>query len=348
MTFESPALVRLLVVLVPLALPVLLALIYTRLLNFKTGYVPLAVMAAVGVLPAFGVSAFLDAAGKTVSGEVLDKRELLVYHLDGSWTHKLVADIRYTSLSTNLATTEALSLLPARYDELHQGDFVPLRCANLPDVFRITRLEDQATMPQFLSWATDQPFLCLFVIGLMLLLAARFIVDFSLPMLSTLSAIVTVGAWWMSSVGIPLWQQSDLHMSSLNTVSAIVREIHPPYLGSGFQGWIATSLFTPYDLILLDLVPLGRSQTVLTVDMVDFGSASLRPGQTINVEYSPGNPRFSIVPDVTRGFFWKNALIGTFFASLALLPLARFAFVLFKQHREASAEAQAAVMSDRR
>jgi hypothetical protein len=331
MTFESPVLTWLVLVLVPIGLPILLALILTRGFHVKAGCLLLAGVAAVGVLSAYGMTAFIDSAGKTMSGEVLDKRELLVYHLDGSWSRKLLADIRYTSPDTNLPVTESLSILPARFDELHQGDFVALRYANLPNLFRINRLEDQDTLPQFLSWATDQPFLCLFVSGVILILAAKFILNYSLPLLLIMGGVVTVGAWWISGVAIPLWQQSALRMSSLNTVAAIVREIHPPYLGQGLQGWLATEAFTPYDLILLDMIPLGRTQSVLTVDMVDLGTAGVRPGQSVNVEYSPGNPRFAIVPDATRSYVWKNTLLGTFLASLALAAAGKGAFMLKDQ-----------------
>jgi len=340
MTFEGPGLAWFLLALLPVGVPAALVLIVWPFLRLKSGFVPLAILVGVGLLSAFSIGAYLDSTGSTVGGEVLDKREMLVYHLDGTWNRKMLADIRYRSPETELPVTESLNVLPARFDELHQGDFVELRFSDLPGLFRITRLQDQRTLSQFWSWATDQPFLCCFVIGLLLVLAARLIMHSSPPMLFFLSGIATVGAWWISGVAIPLWQQSAIRVASLNTVSANVREIHPPYLGSGLQGWIETKLFTPYDLILLDLVPLGRSQPVLSVDMVDLGTANLRPGQSVNVEYSPGSSRFAIIPDATRSYFWKNGLISTLLASLALSGFGRAAF-LAREKRPTPVGAQA-------
>ncbi len=331
MAFEGPVFAWFILALFPIALPVLLALILSRVLHIEAGCLPLLILIAVGIMSAFGIAAFLDSSGDKVTGEILGKKDFIVYHLDGSWNRKMVAEIGYRSSDTALPATASLQLPPARFDEIHQGDFVELRCSDPKSFFRITRLADQGTMSQVWYLATDQPFLSLFVLGLLLVMCARFRWNWSLPMLFFLTGFVTIGAWWMSGVAIPLWEQSSTVIGSLNNVSARVREIHPPYLGSGLQGWISNNLYSTDDLILLNLIPLGQSQQVLSVDAVDQGSANLRPGQSLNVRYSAADPRYALVPDATRRFLWKNGMINTFLAGLALFGVIRVAFLLQKR-----------------
>jgi hypothetical protein len=155
----------------------------------------------------------------------------------------------------------------------------------------------------------------------------------TLPRLFFLSGLVIIGAWWISTVAMPLWQQATIRTGSLNTVSATVREIHQPYVTDGPRAWISDKLFMPDQLILLDIIPLGRSQALLSVDMVDLGSSNLRPGQSVNVEYSPGAPRFALVPDATRDYIWKNALMSTFLAALILFIVAKIVSLL-SEHQD--------------
>jgi hypothetical protein len=329
MTFQGPVLALLALALLPILVTVLLAILLSGFLHLRIGCLSSVALGVVAFSAAFGICAYLDSLGSAVAGEVIDKKESLVYHLDGSWNRKLVADIKYSSSDTALPVTEALDLPPASFDELHQGDFVQLRCSDSSSPFRIVRLEGEKTMSAFWSRVADQPFLFFFVLGLLLAFAARFALHLGLPMLFLLGGLVTIGSWWIASVGVPIWQQSATLMGSLNSVTANVREIHPPYLGSGLQGWIATNLFTPYDLVLLDIIPLGRSQPpILSVDEVDVGSADLRPGQTINVEYSASNPRSAVIPGASRSYLWKNGLLGTLFALLASLGVGRLAFLI--------------------
>jgi hypothetical protein len=328
MNFPGPVLAWLTLALLPIILPLFLAVIIRRVMHVQSGCLVLVVMVVVGLLSAFGIAAYLDSGGLSVRGELLDKRESIIYHLDGSWDRKMVADISYRPSDTAAPITTSLDLLPARFDELNQGDFVELRCPAEPRMFQVVRLEDQQTYSQVWFWLTNQPFLSFFVLGLLFVLVARFMLDATLPTLFFLTGLVTIGSWWMASVGVPLFEQASALLGSLNSANAIVREIHPPYLGEGLQGWISTKLFTQSDLILLDVIPVGRSAPILSVDQVDLGSASLAPGQGVTVEYSTGNPRFSIVPDASRSYLWKNGLLNTLVALLAMLGVAKVSFMI--------------------
>ena len=153
----------------------------------------------------------------------------------------------------------------------------------------------------------------------------------SLPRLFFLARFVTVGAWWIANVGVPVWEQSNLLFGSLNSYNALVREIHPPYLGKGMRGWFSTHIFTPTDLIVLNIIPVGQDEPIMTVDQVDLGLLKLRPGQSVSVEYSAANPRVSLVPDASRTYVWKNGLLNTFLALLALFAISRLGFLFRDQ-----------------
>jgi hypothetical protein len=326
MSFDGPVLAWLILSLFPIALPVLLAVIIRRLLHMQGGCLTLVGLLVIGLLSALGIAAYVDASGVEVKGEVLIKREFLVYHVDGSWNRKMIADISFRTSDATPLVTRSLDLTPSRYDEINQGDFVLLRCPGKPGMLRVVRLEDENTLPQLWYWLTNQPFLFCFAVGLGLILAVRFKWPVGLPMLFFMSGFVTVGAWWIASVGIPIWLQAAALFGSANSVTATVREVHPPYLGEGLQGWISTKLYSPADLILVDLTPVGRSETVLSVDEVDLGTSILRAGQGVTVDYSAANPRVSLVPDATRSFVWKNGLLSSFFALVALAGIGKLAY----------------------
>jgi hypothetical protein len=293
-------------------------------------------MVAVGLLSALGIGAYLDSGGLLVRGEVLDKRELIVYHLDGSWNRKMVADISYRTSDTAAPITTTLDLLPARFDEINQGDFIDVRYPAEPRLMQVIRLDDQKSYSQIWFWLTNQPFLSFFILGLLFVLGVRFMLRASLPTVFFLGGLVTVGAWWAVSVAVPLLAQAGTLFGSLNSANATVREVHPPYLGTGAQGWISTTLFEPTDLILLDLVPIGHSQPILSIDQVDLGSVGLAPGQGVIVEYSTENPRHCVVPDASRHYLWRNGALNTLLALVVMLGIGKAALMIRHQDQSRS------------
>ncbi len=326
MNFDGPVLAWVALALLPIALPVLLGIILRQLLHVAARLIPFLILVAVAIVTGYGLAEYLDSTGDPIKGEVLSKREFLVYHVDGSWNRKMVVDVAYRPSYSTPPIVKSLDLLPTRFDEIKQGDFVDLRYPGDPNSFRILRLDDQKTLSQVWYLLNNQPFLFFFLIGLLFVLAIWFIKNSSLPAIFLLSGFVTVGAWWLASVGVPVWEQTSTLFGSLNSLNAIVREMHPPYLGTGFQGWIATNLYSPSDLILLNILPIGHTDPILSVDQVDAGSSSLRPGQTVSIEYTAANPRISLVSDATRTYVWKNALLNTIFALLVLFGVGRFAY----------------------
>lgn len=336
MIFDGPVLGWLCLALLPILVPVLLAVVLKRFLNVSGGCLSLVILLVVGLVGVFGIGTYLNSGGTVVRAEVLRKTESLVYHLDGSWNRKAVVQVSYKPTETADVTSKVLDVRPARYDEINQGDFVELRCPSKAGTLQIIRLNNQNVLPQIWYWLTNQPFVFCFILGIVLVLGVRFMSQASLPTLFLLSGVVTVGAWWMANVGIPWWDEVMTLFGSLNSVNATVREVHPPYLGSGLQRWISTSIYQPTDLILLDILPLGHTDPILSVDEVDLGSAGLRPGQSVSAEYSAADSRHSIVPDATRSFVWKNGLINTLLAGLALFGVARVSRLIRGQSQNRS------------
>jgi hypothetical protein len=340
MTFESPVENWLVLAVIFIGLPALLgfALLISHFLPVKSGCFSFLLFVAGGVISVFGLATYLNRGGEIVLGEVVGKKEQLIYHLDGSWNRQIAAEVRYTPPDTTVAISDTLSLLPARFDDMHQGDFVQLRCSQVAGLFRFTRLEDQNLRAQLWAKAADRPFFFLLALGLLLVLAARLILRAGFPTLFFLTGFVTIGAWWMAGVGIPLWQQLALRMSSLNTVTANVREIHQPFLGHDLRARFSARFFAPYDLILLDLTPLGRSERLMSIDVVDRASVNVRPGTNITVRYLPADPRLALVPDTGHSFLWKNGFIITILAFIGLAAATAVAFLLREQFNDMSDE----------
>ncbi len=80
MTFDGPVFAWVILGLLPIVLPVILALI-VKLVFHQTGCLPLAILLALGLLLAFGIAAYLDSDGLTIKGQVMGKQESIVYHL---------------------------------------------------------------------------------------------------------------------------------------------------------------------------------------------------------------------------------------------------------------------------
>jgi hypothetical protein len=333
MSFESPILTWLVLAVIFAGLPALLAVAAgaARLFHVKSALLPFLLFVALAFLVVFGISSYLDSAGDNVIAEVLQKEEGVAYHRDGSWRRQMQADVKYRPSDAAPPVTERLSLRQIRFDEMHNGDFVKVRFIDRPGLFRFTRLEDQSTYSQLWALAADQPFFLIVIFGLLIVVAAGLVFRLGVPMLFFLTGLCIIIAWWTSDVGIPLGKQTAIRVASLDTVNANVKEIHQPYLGNGARAWIFDKLFIPYQLILLDMTPLGRSEPLMSIDVVDRGSASVRPGETIAVQYSPGNPRLAMVADAARKHLWRNGMVETVFALAALLAVAGVALLLREQ-----------------
>jgi hypothetical protein len=340
MTFESPVLKWLILGVLFVGLPVLLglAVAISRLARVKSGCLPFLLFVASIFILVFGIATYLNRGGQQVSGEVLTKSELLAYHLDGSWNRLIEAEVKYQPSDNSPPVTDTLSLLPARFDDMHQGDFVQLRCFQVPGLFRFTRLEDQNARAQVWAKAVDRPFFFLLALGLLAVLGAGLVFHAKLPTLFFLTGFVTILAWWITGVLFPIWQETSLRLASFDTTLANVREVHHPYLGKGLRAWFSAKLFVPYDVIVMDMIPLGRSERLMSIDVVDRDSVNVRPGSNVTVRYSPADPRFAVVPDTGHSFIWKNGLLTTFFSLIALAAVMVVTMILRQQLGELAEE----------
>jgi hypothetical protein len=64
---------------------------------------------------------------------------------------------------------------------------------------------------------------------------------------------------------------------------------------------------TPYELVVLQYLPAGRTTPVTTADMIDISShKGLTAGQTVAIEYEAAHPRRANIQQATRFYYWKN------------------------------------------
>jgi len=76
------------------------------------------------------------------------------------------------------------------------------------------------------------------------------------------------------------------------------------FAGSRSRGMIASQ---PVDVVGIEFVPEGRTETVLAVDLIDSGSiAGLKEKAPVNVDYERGSPRTAYVRSATRDFLPRN------------------------------------------
>jgi hypothetical protein len=334
MTFESPLLAWSTLAIAPIAVPVLLAIFLRRFVHIRLGFLVVTGLIAVGVILLFGIAAFFDSRGVVVLAELVSKQELIAYHPDGSWDRKMVATVYFHPADSEQNINVPLTVLPSIFDEIHQGDFVQVRRSNSSDLVHLTRLEDETTMSLVESWLADQPFLIVFAFSMGILGLVQLRWHAAAPQLFFVTALIIIGAWWVSAVALPLWEQTTRRMGAMNSANATVREIHPPPVGHDARAWISSKLFAPYDLVLLEYFPFGNMTPIMAVDMVDFGSVKLQPGQSVNIDYLPSNARYALIPGGSRGYIWKNAVGGTLLAALALIALSQLVTFLYEKKLE--------------
>jgi hypothetical protein len=65
----------------------------------------------------------------------------------------------------------------------------------------------------------------------------------------------------------------------------------------------------PIEVVGIEFVPEGKTDSVLAVDLIDAGSLpGLKQGAPVNVEYEAARPRTAYLTSGTRGFLRRNLL----------------------------------------
>jgi hypothetical protein len=83
-----------------------------------------------------------------------------------------------------------------------------------------------------------------------------------------------------------------------------VYRIDKLFAGTRSRGMIAAQ---PVEVLGIEFVPEGRTESVLAVDLIDAGSiAGLKVNAPVGVEYEGSAPRTAQVRSATRGFLSRN------------------------------------------
>ena len=117
MSFDGPVVAWLTLALLPIALPILVAVILRQFFHVQAGCLWLVILVGLGLAAAFAVTLYLDSGGEVVKGQIVGKQESLVYHVDGSWDRKLTAKVSYSVAPGQPTIIKALDLIPARFDD---------------------------------------------------------------------------------------------------------------------------------------------------------------------------------------------------------------------------------------
>ena len=97
----------------------------------------------------------------------------------------------------------------------------------------------------------------------------------NLPTLFFLGTFVALGAW-CTPTSVPPYGRNracslDLPIPTMLRFGKYI----PALLRHRSARVVCDSVFTPTDLIVLNIIPAGRDEPILTVDEVDLGSAKL-------------------------------------------------------------------------
>jgi len=258
------------------------------------------------VAPLIAASLWLDAHGETVTGTVTAKREEIHAENEptGGWYSRrfLVVDIPRLAA---VGLQASVRLDSAEYAGIQRGDRVRIRYLSCCPIFarldgRTTRQVSRDAAREFASSPVFDWVLVGFVA---LVVAAR---------IATPIVLVTGAAWLGAALlylfpdrppRVPTGVEATARVAGIVTVSESPRRTRHRSRSSSRPG----RLRVPYQLVQLQLVPGGATDSVLAVDEVDAGSApSLAPGAVVTVRYQPAAPREAMLVEGTRTFRQRN------------------------------------------
>lgn len=273
-----------------------------------------------------GLSLYLDAKSIPTPGEVTTKRETINFgsRRSDSWSRRTAVEVRYQPVGHYAPLTANITVDLATYDRLHVGSPVVVRYPDDPR-FRdflflpLARLDGQTT------WTVIRTALppgtgrvVLLVLGALVLLKLWTWLRGRVRGLGWLLVAYLLGAALFLFFPWPDRAESGPR----DTALATVRSIRPVHYLPGSRGRRGSTLLQPYDFVVLEYVPQGRADPVVTVDAVDAGSVlGLAPGRTIAVNYVVGDVRSASIEGGRRTYRQRNLLSwGLFwFGGIALV-----------------------------
>ena len=313
---------------VPLALWLVVTLLQLvgRVLGFHFR-IPGLVLVVAAIAGLVGGSLLIDSSGVLGPAQVIDKKETVYIHPDGSWEQRLSLQVRYSPAGDPIprfttttaalldatgvhSTFELATLAPAAadFDRLRPGDSLEVRISRVGTLFSIVRPANQTTRtlvpPNILEDAL--------AIGVLICLAYL--------LRKTLLGKVVLAGVIVIACSVPLlladqnWQRnSDLSGATehANATVGQVTRVSEVEFGDDNEGTQSVPLSQPYDVVELSFVPTGYTDSITAVDAVDAKGGDLPSvtlGSSVEVVYPPGSPREARMVGQTRDHYLKTTV----------------------------------------
>jgi hypothetical protein len=273
---------------------------------------------AVLVAPFLISSLYVDQRGIDMTGRVYSKREDVTTRY-GGWTRTSEVTVQYDSPEPVGVSFFGIRMDPERYDGFRVGERVKLhylRHSDIPDVpgadilwqlhaLPVVRLADERAfsgLERFFTWKVIFACAALVVIAILLWTWRRA----HMPGFGwAVGACVVVGiaALFFYDFPRPTPAPAVEVRSASGKVKSIDR-INRLFAGSRSRGMDAAQ---PIEVVGIEFVPEGRTESVLAVDLIDSGSiAGLKVNAPVDVEYEGASPRTAYLRSGTRTFLSRN------------------------------------------
>ncbi|MES1258827.1 MAG: hypothetical protein ABUS51_10365 [Acidobacteriota bacterium] len=260
----------------------------------------------------------LDEHGITIPGQVFSKSETVKLH-NSAWTRSSEVTFRYEPPDDSGVAFFGLSLTPGQYDRLHAGDAVHLRYLRRRDVpvvplsgillqvhaLPVVRLADRGTFTGFRELFTPGVMAALGALtGLAALLlflrrtASRlFGWVLGISLVSGFTLVMLYDFPRPTPPPVLAVRQTVGRVKSLDRIDRI-------FEGKRSRGSPADQ---PVDVVGIEFIPAGRTESVTAVDLIDAGSVSgLKVDSTVAIRYEADSPRTAHIQAATRGFVSRN------------------------------------------
>jgi hypothetical protein len=294
---------------------------------------------AILVVGAFlGLSLYLDIASAPAPGEVVDKQETIRFgsRRAENWTRRTTLEVRYQPPDHLVPLTAIFDVDLAMYDRLQVGSPVVVRYPDDPR-FRdllflpLARLDGQTTWTVIrTSLPPDAWSFILLIVGGVILFKLWTWLRGRIKGLGWLLVAYLIGAAAFLLIPWPGPAETGPREPALATVRAIRQVSYIP----GSRNSSRLDLLQPYELVVLEYVPEGRSDPVVAVDAIDAGSVpGLARGSTVAVAYAVDDVRSAIIEGGRHAHRVVNLIswVLFWFGGIALSVIAYFSFAMLRQ-----------------
>jgi hypothetical protein len=304
------------------------------------GFIRLILLCGVGlvVAPFLVSSLYVDQRGIEILGRVHHKSETIITSYS-TWKRSLEASIQYDLPKGAGVSFFTAFLNPEQYDALHPGNVVKvhyLRQQDIPDLpftkvlwqmhmLPVVRLADQQTFSRVKELFTPNViFFCEAIAGFAVLLWIWRLAGWGgLPWVIVGLIAVGIAVSEIRDFPKPTPQPSKNVLRGVGRVKSVSR-IDRLFQGSHERGILADQ---PINVVGVEFVPVGRTEPVVAVDLVDANSqAVLQENTNVEIEYEADSPRTAYLQKATRTFLHRN-LMGTI--TQVVLSVLVIAVILF-------------------